>query len=201
MSAHPQLTLDEASQMVKYILSITDSKDPKKMLPLQGSVSLKSYKENEPGGVYTLTAKYTDKGTNSAGSLSDSEVVRLRSAKMRPIDADMYVGIDRWGDSFGSAKNKSYVLLKNVDLTGIKKITYEYNAQKSGEIEVRLESFNGPLLVATPFSETKNWDNKQTLVAKIEKPVDGRHHLFIIFVNKEKSMSDLIKLWTFEFGQ
>ena len=128
-------------------------------------------------------------------------MIKLRSAKMRPIDADAHVGIDRWGNAFGSAKNKSYILLRNIDLTGIKSLTYEYSAEKrSGEIVVRIESLGGPVISKVAFIPTGGEDNHQTLTAKIDKPVSGRHHVYIIFQNQEKTMDDLCKLWTFSFN-
>ena len=200
MSAHPQLSIDEATEMVTFILAITDVKNKKKILPLQGSVSLSSHKQDE-AGIYTLTAAYTDTNSSGATTLSDSEMIKLRSAKMRPIDADAHVGIDRWGNNFGEAKNKSYILLRNIDLTGIKSLTYEYSAEKrSGEIVVRIESLGGPVISKIDFTPTGGENNHQTLISKIEKPISGRHHVYIIFQNQEKTMDDLCKLWTFSFN-
>jgi len=201
MSAHPQLSNDEAAEMVNFILAITDVKNKKRVLPLQGSVSLSSHKQDEPG-IYTLTAAYTDTNTNGAATLTDSEMIKLRSAKMRPIDADAHVGIDRWGNAFGSAKNKSYILLRNVDLTGIKGLTYDYSAEKrGGEIVVRLESLGGPIISKAAFTPTGSEDKHQNLTAKFDKSLSGRHHVYIIFQNEEKTMDDLCKLWTFSFNQ
>ena len=174
MSAHPQLSMDEATEMVNFILAITDVKNKKRVLPLQGSVSLSSHKQDEPG-IYTLTAAYTDTNPNGATTLTDSEMIKLRSAKMRPIDADAHVGIDRWGNAFGSAKNKSYILLRNIDLTGIKSLTYDYSAEKrSGEIVVRIESLGGPVISKVAFTPTGRrgqssnpyCKNRQTIIGK-----------------------------------
>jgi cytochrome c len=201
MSAHPQLDYQDAAEMVKYILEFGDPKNQRQRLAPAGSVKLRQHGENEPRGVYTLTATYTDKGANGVGALSDSEVVKLRPAKLRPIDADLYVGISRWRESFGSARNKSYVMLNNVDLTGIRKITYEYGSKnRSGEFEVRLESLAGPVIARTAFKPTGSWDKKERISEQIP-PVSGRHHLYLIFVSRDKSAEDLVKLWSFEFGQ
>jgi cytochrome c len=202
MSAHPQLSVSEATEMVNFILSITDEKNNKKALPLQGSVVLTAHKQDERSGIYTLTASYTDQNSNGGSALTDSEMIKLRSAKMRPIDADAHVGIDRWGNAFGSAKNKSYILLKNIDMTGIKSFTYEYGAEKrSGDIVVRLESLGGPIISKTTFSPTGGEDQRQNITGKIDKPVSGRHHVYIIIQNAEKTTDDLCKLWTFTFNR
>lgn len=202
MSAHPQLTFEDVTEMVRYILEIDDPKNVRQSLPLQGSVRFTAHRENEPGGVYTIVAKYTDNGANGIGPLSDTEVVKLRNAKMRPIDADEYVGINRWRESFSSAKNKSYVMLRNVDLTGIKSITYEYGSKdRSGEIEMRLESLAGPVIGRASFKPTGGWDSKQTVTQQLEKPVSGRHHVYLVVVNRDKTTEDVVKLWSFEFHE
>ena len=101
-----------------------------------------------------------------------------------------------------NAKNKSYILLRNIDLTGIKSLTYEYSAEKrSGEIVVRIESLGGPVISKVDFTPTGGENNHQTLTSKIDKPISGRHHVYIIFQNQEKTMDDLCKLWTFSFNQ
>jgi cytochrome c len=186
--------------MVRYILEINEPKNQKQTLPLRGSVALQ-HKDAEPRGVYTITARYTDNGSNGGGSLSDSEVIKLRNAKMRPIDADLYVGIDRWRETFGRARNRSYLMLRNVDLTGIREITYEYGAKnRSGEIEVRLESLAGPVISRTPFKPTGDWDEREKVTTSIEPP-PGRHHVYLIVISTEKTGDDLMKLWSFEFGE
>ena len=146
--------------------------------------------------------RITDTNANGATTLTDSEMIKLRSAKMRPIDADAHVGIDRWGNAFGNAKNKSYILLQDIDLTGIKSLTYEYSAEKRrGEIVVQeIQSLGGQVISKVAFTPTGGEDNHQTLNAKIDKPVTGRHHVYIIFQNQEKTMDDLCKLWTFSFN-
>ncbi|HEX6227434.1 MAG TPA: ThuA domain-containing protein [Chryseolinea sp.] len=202
MSAHPQLSLDEAKDMVRFILSVTDVKNKKNVLPVEGSVALNAHKKDERTGIYTLTATYTDQNPNGADVLTDSEMVRLRSAKMRPIDADAHVGIDRWGNAFGSAKNKAYILLRNIDLTGIKSITYDYGSEKrGGNFVVRTESLAGPVISLAAFKPTGGEDNHEMITAKFDKPVSGRHHVYIVFENDEKTMDDLCKLWSFTFNQ
>ena len=200
MSAHPQLSFEDVTDMVKYILGTNISADARTQLPVSGSVRFNSHKPDERG-TYTIKAKYTDQGTDEVKPLSDSEVIRLCQAKMRPIDADAYAGINRWRDSFSSAKNKSYVMLNNVDLTGLKSITYEYGAKdRSGEIELRVESLAGPVVARTAFKPTGSWDNKVKITQELDPDLVGRHHLYLVFVSKEETDNDLVKLWSFEFN-
>lgn len=201
MSAHPQLSFEDVTDMVRYILSTGVAAEQPKAVPLTGSLKLDAHDKKAPGGVYVLTASYTDEGAPNTFPLSDSEMVRLRPAKMRPIDADEYVGIGRWRDSFSSAKHKSYVVLRNIDLTALKSITYEYGAvDHSGNIEVRLESLAGPAITRTPFKPTGGWDKKTKVTQQLDEKLEGRHHVYIVFVSDEKTADDLVKLWSFEFN-
>ncbi|WP_276374970.1 ThuA domain-containing protein [Chryseolinea sp. H1M3-3] len=200
MSAHPQLSADDTKQMVQFILSITDP-NIKRKLPLTGAVNFTSHKPNENPGIYTLTARYTDQNANGATTLSDNETILLRSASMRPIDADAHIGIDRWGNAFGSAKNKSYIFLKSIDLSGIKNITYDYGSEsRGGEIVVRLESLAGPVISRTKFEPTGGEEKRKTISSAFDMPVSGRHHIYVVIENKEKTMDDLCKLWSFTFN-
>ena len=200
MSAHPQLSFEDVTDMVKYILGTNVSGEVRKQLPASGSVAFTSH-ANVDHGTYIIKARYTDKGAHGLEPLSDSEVVRLRPAKMRPIDADLYVGIDRWRDSFSSAGNKSYLMLNNVDLTGLKGITYEYGAKdRSGEIQLRLNSLAGPVVASTPFKPTGSWDRKVKITQPLDPNLTGRHHLYLVIVSDEETEDDLVKLWSFEFN-
>src|SRR5690606_6263244 len=117
-----------------------------------GTLTFRAHKENEPRGVYTLMATYTDKGANGIAPLTGRDVVRLRSAKVRTVFADAYVGFRRFGNNLTSGDHKSYYLLRNIDLSGIRKFVYEYAAKdKAGAIEVRIDSQAGPVIAKTPY--------------------------------------------------
>lgn len=66
MSAHPQLSVDEVTQIVDYILSLKPGgAAAKKSLPLEGSVTFdppKKEDDDEEEGTYLLMASYKDKG-------------------------------------------------------------------------------------------------------------------------------------------
>lgn len=202
MSAHPQIPAKDVKEMVKYILSLSQEKKQKKMLAPQGTLALEQHEADEPRGIYTLTASYTDKGNSGIGPITNGETVILRNAKVRTIDADTYVGMERWGDNIGSANHKSHILLKNVDLTGIKSFTYEYSSQnKEGEIEVRIDSYAGPVIAKTSYKATGDWDKVQAVSSQVVQPVSGRHNVYFILLKREKPNDDIIKLMSIEFGE
>lgn len=200
MSAHPQLSHRDAESIVKYIYSLTDKKPSQQAVPLSGQLNLPFY-DHEPGGQYTIVATYTDKGGNQAGPLKGTDVVTIRNPKVNPMYADDYPGFPRFGDNLSAGRHKGYILLKNIDLTGIKGFSYLYAADKSdGFVEVRLDSRAGPVVSKTEFGATGNWSDNKTLSATLDKPVTGKHDVYFFVLKKGKpDNSGLISLKEINF--
>ncbi|RIV24098.1 PKD domain-containing protein [Fibrisoma montanum] len=201
MSAHPQIPMQDAQEMVKYIFSLTDEQK-RVTVPLQGALALNEHKAEEPRGQYTLVATYTDNGGKVVGPLTATDVVTLRSAKVRALDADAYVGFPRWGNRLSAGGHKAYLLYKNIDLTGIKSLTYDYSSlNKDGEIELRLDSFAGPVISRTPYSTTGDWKTMRSVTGELEKPITGKHDVYIVVVKRTKPTNEIIQLSSIQFNQ
>lgn len=182
MSAHPQLARRDAESIVKYIYSLTDKKPAQKALPLTGQLNLPFY-DHEPAGQYTIVATYTDKGGKEVGPLKGTDVITIRNAKVNPLYADEYPGFPRFGDNLSSGRHKGYILLKNIDLDGIKGFSYLYSADDNdGVIEVRLDSRAGPVVSKTDFTATGS--DSKTINGSLDKPVSGRHDVYFFVLKK-----------------
>jgi cytochrome c len=200
MSAHPQIPAQDAQEMVKYIFSLTDEQK-QVTVPLQGSLALNEHKPEETRGQYTLVATYTDKGGNVVGPLTSTDVVTLRNAKVRVIDADSYVGFPRWGNRLDAGGHKAYVLLKAIDLTGIKSFTYDYSSvDKAGEIEVRLDSYAGPVVSRAAYTPTGDWKTTKQVTGDLDKPVTGKHDVYVVVVKRDKPNDKIIQLGSIQFN-
>ncbi len=201
MSAHPQVPAQDAQEMVKYIFSLTDEQK-QKTIPLQGSMVLNEHKPEEPRGQYTLVATYTDNGGKVIGPLTGTDEVMLRNAKVRTLDADSYVGFPRFGNRLGSGGHKAYVLLKNIDLTNIKSFTYDYSAlNKAGEIEVRLDSYAGPVVSRAACQVTGDWKTVKQTTGELDKPVSGKHDVYFIVIKRDKPTTDVLQLSSVQFNE
>jgi cytochrome c len=201
MSAHPQIPTQDAQEMVKYIFSLTD-KQKQTTLPLQGSIALNEHSAEQPKGQYTLVATYTDNGGQVVGPLTSTDIVTLRNAKVNAIDADTYVGFPRWGSRLSAGSHKAYLMFKGVDMTGIKSLTYDYSAlNKDGEIEVRLDSYAGPVVSRTAFKKTGDWKTTNQVTSEFDKPITGRHDVYVIIVKRDKPNTDLAQLSSVTFNQ
>jgi cytochrome c len=200
MSAHPQFAEQETAEMVKYILGLAESKNVSGTLPLQGSLALNKHAAEDVQGFYTLTATYTDKGANGIQPLTQTDVITLRPAKVRAVYADVLGNWSRFGNNLGNADHKSYLLFKNIDLTGIHQLVYQYSSlDKSGHIELRLDSHAGPVVSKVAYTPTTRWDSTAYVTGVIPKPIEGRHDLYIFTVKPEKPNEDIVKLTSIEF--
>jgi cytochrome c len=206
MSAHPQIPVQDAQEMVKYIFSLTDARQ-QKSVPVQGALALNEHKPTDARGQYMLVASYTDNGESTPGKklvgpLTSTDVVTLRNAKVKTINADSYVGFPRWGSRLSAGGHKAYVLLKDIDLTNIKSLTYEYSAlNKDGEIEIRLDSYAAPVVSRTPFKTTGDWKKTNTVTGTFDKPISGKHDVYIVVVKRDKPNDNLIQLDSIQFNE
>lgn len=145
MNAHPQLSTEEASEIVQYILSLSKS-GGEKSLPLHDSVELSQHSAADNHGRYVFTATYTDKG-NGVKPLTSSDVLVLQPATWQAEYADSLYDIEIISDTTAALANGSYFVLKNVDLSHISQLTYKIASKLTPvTVEVRQGSPNGALL-------------------------------------------------------
>nr|WP_295924088.1 ThuA domain-containing protein [uncultured Dyadobacter sp.] len=202
MSAHPQLSTQDAQEMVRYIFSLTDRKKGSKALPIQGQASLTEHPAGDQKGQYTIVASYADKGGNVVGPLTGIDVVKLRSANVKPAFADAYTGFARFRDNLSQGGHKSFILLKNIDLTGIRQFVYEYaSAGQQGTIQVRMDSQAGPVISTVAFGPTGSWDTLQKVTGTLQKAISGRHDIYFFAIKPEKPNDEILKLTNIRFEQ
>lgn len=178
MTAHPQLSKDNAATIVKYILSLKEQKVTDS-LPAKGTVSI-TPPAGKQAGTYVLSASYTDLG-NGVVPLTASKELVLRPPMVQAADADMISGIDRYQNMLGALKNKSYFVLKGIDLKSIKKVTYNYAAKDNAAVlEIHADSAKGALVSTLSYQPTGDWNKLKQATATITDP-GGTHDLYFVF--------------------
>lgn len=198
MSAHPQISKDDASEIVKYILSLT-TKKASTSLPQQGSVALDKHLSVKDQGRYVFSASYTDKG-GAISPLTKKETIVLRPAKVQAEDADVLHSVNKDDTYLGSIHNGSYFVIRNVDLKGITQLTYFYaSASRNGTVEVHIDSPKGDVVSKVDFVPTGNWKTYKELVAEVNNP-GGRHDLYFVFLKDTAPNRDLISVDWVNFG-
>ncbi|WP_051360087.1 PQQ-dependent sugar dehydrogenase [Adhaeribacter aquaticus] len=205
MAAHPQHSTEEATEMVKYILSLSNKKNMG--LPLQGTVTTADHVGAKTAGAYIVRASYADKGTPVVGSLTSTEIMVLRNPKVQAEDFEESKNIGRRhidGSTISyitDVQNGSYIGLKNVDLTGISKIVFFGNSRQAGTtIEIRLDSPTGKVLTTAEVPLAKS-DNMLSFQTNVSNP-GGPHNLYFVFRNNETKSNFLNLDWVyFDNGQ
>lgn len=211
MAAHPQLTQNETDQMVRYILSLEGWQGDKKGLPYKGKYVLKDHIGKEKGGVYMLTASYTDEGGEVIGPLTARKMLQLKSpflpavnfdriekaAKMS-LEAGQVPGIDE-EMVFIIGNKDGYVAYNEIGLAGITSMTLEIGQaaayMSGGQIDIRLDAPDGPLIGSAEVVQGLTDFGAATLDVPI-KPTSGKHDLYILFDTKgnEKPVCTLVNI-------
>ncbi|MCF6403081.1 ThuA domain-containing protein [Chitinophaga filiformis] len=197
MSAHPQLSADDAAEMIKYILSLSAPKPVNKSLPVTGAYTAKIPAGDKGNGVFVLNAAYTDKGNNGLPGITSVDAITLRNPNINPTKYDIVKDATKM--SYGGnnfiipAQSGSYIGLKHIDLTGITGVEFIAMAPKAqlnaagGIIELHVDDPNGKLLGQTPFIGDVQggslFSGKPVLLPVTT--TEGFHDIYLVFKNKD----------------
>ncbi len=198
MNAHPQLSKEDATEIVKYVLSLA-TKQVDVRLPARGSVALNGHTAKDEQARYLLTASYTDRG-GAIAPLSSRDALVLRPARVQAEEADVLYKLARQGNRLGAIQNGARFVLKNIDLNGIRQLTYRYSSKdQAATIEVHTDSPKGPVVSTLDFTATGGWDNFEERTVPLQNP-GGQHDLYFVFVKKEAPFNHLASLDWVQFA-
>ncbi len=198
MAAHPQHSAEEAAEMVKYILCLTNPKT--KPLPLDGKVVASEHVKNNSHGFYVMRANYTDKGNPATGTLTGTSLLTLRHPKVEAEDYDVSNNVStRHVDGtditfLGGVQNGSHIGFKKIDLTGIQKIYFKVSSRIKGSvIEIHSESPGGVLLAKT---EVPHVDKPGDPVKLSEASINNasQEDLYLVFRNNDGKKDNILFL-------
>lgn len=197
MTPHPAITMADASEMVNYILSLSE-KGAK--LPIKDALVLDEHIGKGIEGNYLLNASYTDQGANGIAALQSRDHIALRSPFVQAEDFDegkVRIGTVTTLDFYSfitDIKHNGYIRFNQVDLTHVKKIRYRLQPQSGGNIELHAGKPDGPLLstvTAPPAnSNTAAWTE---LTASV-KETKGVHDLYFVFTDPAGKQQNLFNV-------
>lgn len=188
MSAHPDLTREQARGLVDYILSLGEKPAS---LPLRGQLGFREHAAKGTEGAYVLAARYLDKGAHGIEPLPARAHLVLRNPRIQLEEFDQgNVGVVIATEQTGFISyirrltHNRFVGFDQIDLTHLTAIRFKVLEHGSGgTLEVRLDSSDGPVIgrmsVAggklTDF--TRGW--KETVVPLV--PTRGIHDMYFVF--------------------
>jgi cytochrome c len=213
MSAHPQISEEDAGEMVRWILSLGSPPKPKQSLPLRGEYALTvpppaDAKAKKTPGTFIFKASYRDRGSASQNPIETGESIALRPAFQQAEQADSMSRLVRTyrphnGDTvvLNELKNNHFFLFKHLDLTGIHSVAMSVGSNDSkysyagGRVELRLGSPKGPLLGQAALKAGEA--SSKMRFSEVTIPLDERladgafHDLYFVFKN-ESAPSQLV---------
>jgi cytochrome c len=177
MAAHPQISQQNASTMVSYILGLGNARIMKKKPATSGTFIPEAPAGDNGRGSYLLRVAYKDKGTDQLSSLASEKIIALRNPTLDPEKADVSKGtvlMTTPSRSFSLVGNGAYIGYKQLDFTNIKQIELLVQAQPrsgavGGVVEVHLDSLDGPLVGQTEQVLPKEISFQQAIAAMTAK--------------------------------
>ena len=205
MAAHPQISDSDARTISEYILGLKDAK--KASLPLSNQYETTAHK-GKKDGAYILQATYSDKGSKGAASLTGTDMVVLRSPKLRASAYDDSKNTTKFtvealgGEVVIGTQDNAYFVLDDIDLSDIKTITVGAFSQKAntvgGKLEIRAGSLTG-LLVGEAEVPQGNLAPVKVPIKKIPAtPLPMK--LFFVFKNANNDGKPLFAVSIVEFS-
>lgn len=198
MAAHPDLSEQDAQQIVAWIQSLAATSKKTKSLPVAGKLPATLGKPAKDNGALILNATYTDQGGNGIGPLTGNSTVVLRSSKLNfgNLEKEQMKGfstVEFNGMAYlTTPSNGGWVQLDSADLSGIRQVAAAVAWQafpvSSSTFELRLDSPDGKKIGETVFTADPNAKKipsglayTQPLTMKIKTVTDGKwHRLYLV---------------------
>lgn len=208
MSAHPQLSSDQASEMIRYILSLADSEREETKLALNGLFRFDGpVGVGKPPGTYLFQASYTDRGKATLPALSFQDVVVLRPAFQQAERADSMSGNLRTYQPYGGDtvvvnefRHRNFIMFRRCDLRGVHSIAVGVGLGdqrypcRGGVLEVRLDRPDGDMVGQVVVPEGRN--RYPMVMEYLRIPIlfvdDGNYHDIYLVFKKPQNPSEWI---------
>ena len=137
-----------------------------------------------------LEARYVDAGASGVGSLVGRRQVVLRPQRVEAENYSFQSGVevetaDDWSgaDNLGFIDHDDWVAFEPVSFEGIDFVTVRVASDgPGGEIEMRLDALDGPLVATARVTPTGGWQTYKDVTVPVEAP-RGSHTLYLVFRN------------------
>ncbi len=207
MAAHPSISETEARPMVQYIFSLQENKKIIKY-PLKGTYTDSQHIGKSNGdGAYVLTATYTDKGGRNVKSLTASETIVLRSAKVEIedydkgenavkflVDAANTPGVNE-DMTVVVGEHDTWCMFEDIDLTGIRAISARCglmpNITNGGKLNIRLGSPQGKKIGDILLEQKVTNYGINEYRTQLD-PVSGKQNIYFTFASASPEIEGVV---------
>lgn len=197
MSAHPQLSQQQAEEMVSFILSLKNDAQATKPLPIEGTFVPDSHLKDQSRGDYILTTLYKDKPITGVGSNTVRQRIIFRSPVMNAVAANAEKGVTKSTREVAFTENAAWLLFEDIDLSDVRSITFlTASHQTGGRLSLRIGRPDGEEIGSVVVSKDNrkpaqlnggelqfNWNKSRTEL----KQKEGKQDLYIVFEKDGRS--------------
>ncbi|MDH5398728.1 MAG: PQQ-dependent sugar dehydrogenase, partial [Cyclobacteriaceae bacterium] len=194
MAAHPQISQDEALQMVQYILAQDNERAGQQ--PLDGRYAFTEHLK-APGGVYVMKASYTDPGNGPIPGLTGRQEVVLRPLQVEAENCNSYSSVSKERPSstnymrVAPLEQGAYIVFNDIDLAGIEAVNIRVSAVSAGGVlEIRGGAVDGSLLTAIDVPATGNDLEWTEVKGVLSQTAPGKQDLFLVFQHKDPAVKE-----------
>ena len=192
MSAHPNLSQEDATQIVTWVLALSNPASVKKSLPASGTIVPPA--TTKPGSTLVLAASYTDKGGNNIKALTGNATASLHSSTFT------FKGTEKLNGFVPYKGNGMNILvfpategsfgMENIDLTGVHSININSSwleMPKGFSFEARLDAPDGKVLGKGSMPAPKKGVQSGVAKLAIEPVTDGKFHsVYFVYKGEDK---------------
>ncbi len=182
MAAHPQHSVSETSEMVNYILSLSDQgADKNEGIAMKGTLNANRHQIDNEDGVYVFQAAYTDNGANGIQPMLTNKMIVLKHPKVRAESYDHFEKtskrrVSQVGETstvlFSHAG--AYIAFDNVDLSQLSSATLRIISSVEGEILIKTGGVDGKIVGSTKINpgpgNSFDW-NEVSITLERQSPV------------------------------
>jgi cytochrome c len=206
MPAHPTLKESEATQIVKWVMSLASTGNTVKSLPASGKITPTGDPKKKDNTVFALTATYTDQGSANVRPLTGSTAVYLRNPQVKAAEFNEQKEIMKFkmpapaGNEIAvGLTNGAYLAFKQIDLTDITSLDVmaysDAERTAGGKLEVRIGSPTGKVIGSADVAA-----NHQGPVSFPVAGNSGPQNLYFMFTNTNANGKPLFSLDTIQFN-
>ncbi len=198
MSAHPQLSVQQASQIVSYILSVKDENKNIYAVPPSGTINPGNKKDK---GEYILSVTYQDKERMGVPSNLAKKNFHFKYPMLKAVNAHNEKSVARLSESVVRfAESGSWILFKNIDLTNISSVLYFVDpTQIGGRLSLHLDKPDGKEISSISINQIKSLkkttadqkNNKWKTVPSQLISEEGIHDLYIVYNDPQNAQSSM----------
>lgn len=189
MAAHPDLSVQNAKEIVSWIRSLARTTKASSM-PLTGSFNPGKEFQLTPQGAVILSASYTDKGAGKVPSLTGLSNVILRNPLMSLSESKNSPGISAMNMNQMELKliraDSAWIEFPQISLEDVTAVEIQFGvgkaSQQGWEAEMRLDGAEGTLLARSVMGKGVAPRKQSAATLKLSHPTDkALHDVYFVF--------------------